>query len=145
MKKTVFRNSHLLSRLREASMNRLLLAIIFFILPSTLLAQLTYAPINVPGAISTEARGINNNGEIVGFYKNTPCLDSDIRVPNCPNIKGFKLVNGAYIKLMVSGSSRTVIMGVNDLGDLVGYYTKSSDGTTHGFIWYHTNVVRTID
>src|SRR5947199_2539126 len=54
------------------------------------------------------------NGEIVGFYKNTPCLDSDIRVPNCPNIKGFKLVNGAYIKLMVSGSSRTVIMGVND-------------------------------
>src|SRR5438552_9098429 len=107
--------------------------------------QITYAPINVPGAVSTQARGINNNGEIVGFYKNTPCLDSDIRVPNCPNIKGFKLVNGAYIKLMVSGSSRTVIMGVNDLGDLVGYYTKSSDGTTHGFIWYHTNVVRTID
>ena len=126
-------------------MNRLLLAIVLA-LPSTLLAQtFTYAPINFPGAVATEARGINNNGEIVGFYKTTPCTDSDIKVPNCPNTKGFKLINGAYIKLMVAGSSRTVIMGVNDLGDLVGFYTKSSDGTTHGFIWYHTNTVRTID
>jgi len=54
-------------------------------------------------------------------------------------------VNGSYIKLMVPGSSRTVIMGVNDYGDLVGFYTKSSNGTTHGFIWYHQNVIKTID
>src|SRR5258708_6007950 len=46
---------------------------------------------------------------------------------------------------MVPGSSRTVIMGVNDYGDLVGFYTKSADGTTHGFIWYHQNVLKTID
>jgi hypothetical protein len=126
-------------------MNRLILAVIFF-LPSTLLGQtFTYASINVPGAVATEARGINNNGEVVGFYKNTSCTDSDMVVPDCPNTKGFKLVNGSYIKLMVPGSSRTVIMGVNDYGDLVGFYTKSSDGTTHGFIWYHQNVVKTID
>jgi hypothetical protein len=50
-------------------MNRLILAIVFF-LPSTLLAQtFTYAPINVPGAVSTQARGINATGEIVGFYE----------------------------------------------------------------------------
>lgn len=66
-------------------------------------------------------------------------------VPNCPNTRGFKLVNGSYVKLMVPGSSRTVIMGVNDYGDLVGFYTKSSNGTTHGFIWYHQNVIKTID
>jgi len=126
-------------------MNRLTLAIIFF-LPSTLLSQtFTYAPVNVPGAVSTQARGINNNGEVVGFYRTTSCTDSDTVVPDCPNTRGFKLVNGSYIKLMVPGSSRTVIMGVNDYGDLVGFYTKSSDGTTHGFIWYHQNVVKTID
>jgi hypothetical protein len=126
-------------------MNRLILAVIFF-LPSTLLGQtFTYAPINVPGSVSTQARGINNYGEVVGFYKNTPCTDSDLVVPNCPNTKGFKLVNGSYIKLMVPGSSRTVIMGVNEYGDLVGFYTKSSDGSTHGFIWYHQNVVEPID
>ena len=127
-------------------MNRLLLAVILFSLPSTLIGQtFTYAPINVPGAVATQARGINNYGEVVGFYKNTPCTDSDMVVPNCPNTRGFKLVNGSYIKLMVPGSSRTVIMGVNDYGDLVGFYTKSSNGTTHGFIWYHQNLIKTID
>jgi hypothetical protein len=128
---------------RTPQMNRLILAVVLS-LPSTLLAQtFSYAPINVPGAVATEARGINNNGEIVGFYKTAACMDYDIRVPSCPT-KGFKYVNGTYIKLMVPNSVSTAIMGVNDLGDLVGFY-KKSDGSTHGFIWFHTNVVKTID
>src|SRR5438045_1389863 len=45
---------------------------------------------------------------------------------------------------MVPNSVSTAILGVNDLGDLVGFY-KKSDGTKHGFIWFHTNVVKTID
>jgi len=106
-------------------------------------AQSSYAPLNVPGAVATEARGINNSGEIVGFYKTAACADYDIEVPSCPT-RGFKYVNGAYVKLMVPTSVSTAIMGVNDLGDLVGFY-KKADGTKHGFIWYHTNVVRTID
>lgn len=112
-------------------------------LTSASFAQFSYAPINVPGAVSTEARGINNNGEIVGFYKTVACTDYDIKVPNCAT-KGFKYVNGTYVKLMVPNSVSTAILGVNDYGDLVGFY-KKSDGTTHGFIWYHTNVVKTID
>ena len=129
-------------------MNRLLLAIALA-LPSTSLAQtFTYAPIDVPGAAATEARGINDNGEIVGFYKTTACFDYDIKVPNCPT-KGFKFVNGSYIKLMVPGSVTTAIMGVNDYGDLVGFYSKIVNGCSnpvfHGFIWYHQNVVKTID
>lgn len=106
-------------------------------------AQFSYAPINVPGAVATQARGINNSGEIVGFYKVTSCIDSDIQVPTCPT-KGFKYVNGSYVTLMVPNSVSTAVMGVNDLGDLVGFY-KKSDGTIHGFIWYHSNVVKTID
>jgi len=125
-------------------MYRLMLAIILA-LPSTLSAQsFTYAPINVPGAVLTQARGINNSGEVVGFYETTTaCIDPDVRVPTCPT-KGFKLVNGSYVKLMVPNSVSTAIMGVNDYGDLTGFY-KKSDGSEHGFIWYHTNVVRTID
>src|SRR5438874_13840634 len=82
---------------RDLPMNRLLLAIVLA-LPSTLLAQsFTYARIDVPGAAQTEARGINNNGEIVGFYKTTTCQDYDLKVPSfCP--KGFKYVNGTYLK-----------------------------------------------
>jgi hypothetical protein len=97
----------------------------------------------VPGAAATEARGINNNGEIVGFYKTSACVDYDVKVPSCPT-KGFKYVNGSFIKLMVPNSVSTAIMGVNDLGDLVGFYTKA-DGSKHGFIWFHQNVVQTID
>jgi hypothetical protein len=124
-------------------MSRLLLAILLLALSSASFAQFSYAPINVPGAVATEARGINNNNEIVGFYKTVACQDPDIKVPSCPT-KGFKYVNGSYIKLMVPNSTATAILGVNDLGDLVGFYTKS-DGSKHGFIWFHTNVVKTID
>lgn len=124
-------------------MSRLILAIVLT-LPSTLLAQtFSYAPINVPGATQTVARGINNNGEIVGFYKTSACVDADVKVPNCFT-KAFKYVNGTYVKLMVPNSISTAIMGVNDLGDLVGFYTKA-DHTRHGFIWFHQNVVKTID
>lgn len=124
-------------------MNRFVLTMLFLTLCSASFAQFSYAPINVPGAVATEARGINNNGEIVGFYKTAACTDYDINVPSCPT-KGFKYVNGTYIKLMVPNSVSTAILGVNDLGDLVGFY-KKSDSTQHGFIWYHTNVVKTID
>lgn len=111
-------------------------------------AQFTYAAINVPGAVATEARGINVSGEVVGFYKTTACSDNNIQLSTCLT-KGFKLVNGSYIKLMVPGSVATEILGVNDLGDLVGVYSKMQTGCSlpvyHGFIWYHTNVVKTID
>jgi 6-phosphogluconolactonase len=105
--------------------------------------QITYARLDVPGAVATEARGVNNFGEIVGFYKTAACGDYDITVPNCP-VKGFKFVNNAFVKLMVPNSTSTAIMGVNDNGDLVGFYRKP-DGTRHGFVWWHTNVVQTLD
>jgi len=124
-------------------MNRLFF-LLLLALPTSLTAQqFSYAAINVPGALATEARGINNNGEIVGFYKTTACGDYDVKVPSCPT-KGFKYVNGTYVKLMVPNSVSTAILGVNDPGDLVGFY-KKSDGSIHGFIWFHQNVVKTID
>jgi hypothetical protein len=122
--------------------------VLFLIVALPLQAQFTFAPINVPGAVSTQARGLNVNGEIAGFYQTVACTNYAWQVPNCPT-KGFKFMNGSYIKLMVSGSLTTAIMGLNDYGDLVGFYSKTQTGCAHpvyhGFIWYHTNVVRTID
>jgi hypothetical protein len=128
---------------RSATATGAFSALSIVLLTAVCFAQSGYAPLNVPGAVATEARGINNSGEIVGFYKTVACADYDIKVPNCPT-RGFKYVNGAYVKLMVPNSVSTAITGVNDLGDLVGFY-KKADGTRHGFIWYHTNVVKTID
>jgi hypothetical protein len=125
------------------NMGRTLVFALLLTLVSTCYAQFTFAPINVPGAVATVSRGINNSGEVAGFYQTVPCSNYDRNVPNCAT-KGFKLVNSTYVKLMVPNSTATAIMGVNDLGDLVGFYTKT-DGTRHGFIWYHQNTVKTID
>lgn len=123
-------------------MKRFLLVVVLLTFVSVAHAQFSFAPINVPNAVATVARGINNNGEIVGYFKSTNCADLDIKVPNCTT-HGFKYVNGSFVKLMVPNSVSTAILGVNDYGDLVGFY-KKSDGTRHGFIWLHTNVIKTI-
>ena len=124
-------------------MYRILLSGLLLTLTSTCFGQFTYAPIDVPGAVATVARGINNSGEVVGFYQTTPCSNYDLNVPDCPT-QGFKLVNNTYTTIMVASSTATAINGVNDLGDIVGFYTNA-DGSRHGFIWFHTNVVETID
>jgi hypothetical protein len=128
-------------------MNRLIFAIALALasaLPSTLLAQqFSFAPIDVPGATATQARGINASGEIVGFYKTTACADYSVSAPGCPT-HGFKYVNGTYVKLTVPNATSTAIMGLNDFGDIVGFYTNR-DGSRHGFLWLHTNVLKTID
>src|SRR5437016_2600722 len=109
----------------EECMLRFSFTLLLIAVTHPLFAQFTFAPINVPGATSTEARGINNNGEIVGFYTIAACTEQyNLQVPTCPT-HGFKLVNGAYIQLMVPPSFRTAIMGVNDYGDLVGFYVTT--------------------
>ena len=108
--------------------------------------------INVPDATETWVRGVNNHGEIVGFYKprNSTCLQvlTNPQVPTC-SVRGFKIVNGVLTKLNVPGATSTAIMAVNDYGDLVGFYLKPRVGCPfgiyHGFIWYHQNIVKTID
>jgi probable HAF family extracellular repeat protein len=124
-------------------MLRVLLYGLLFTFGSTCVAQFTYAPIDVPGATATVARGINNSGETVGFYQTTSCTNYDVNVPNCPTL-GFKYVHNTYTTVMVPNSTSTAVNGVNDLGDIVGFYTNA-DGTRHGFIWWHTGTVRTID
>jgi hypothetical protein len=123
------------------------LAILLLTFSSAAVAQtFTYAPINISGAVATEARGINNNGEVVGFYYTTKsCAEpaGEVQFPNC-QVHGFKIVNGTVVKLMVPNSLSTAIMGVNDYGDLVGFCI-TSDGYTHGFLWLHTNVVKLLN
>ena len=108
----------------EECMLRFSFTLLLIAVTHPLFAQFTFAPINVPGATSTEARGINNNGEIVGFYDISSCVEQSMEVPTCPT-HGFKLVNGSYIELMVPTSFRTAIMGVNDYGDVVGFYATT--------------------
>lgn len=128
--------------------------LVFLCLISPAIAQNPWniVTINVLGAIETEVRGVNNSDEIVGFFR--PSASTCLQVPANPQVptcttRGFKIVNGVLTKLNVPGAMSTAIMGVNDYGDLVGFYLKSEPGCTsgiyHGFIWYHQNVIKTID
>src|SRR5439155_23226137 len=77
----------------EECMLRFSFTLLLIAVTHPLFAQFTYAPINVPGATSTEARGITNNAEIVAFYVIVAGVEQIMEVPTCPN-QGFKLVIG---------------------------------------------------
>jgi hypothetical protein len=132
---------------------RALISVLFLIAPLTAQNPWHILTINIPGAIETQIRGVNNYGEIVGFYRSStsdclPEVPANPQVPIC-RTRGFKIFNGVLTKLNVPGATSTAIMGVNDNGDLVGFYLKPEAGCMfgiyHGFIWYHQNVIKTID
>lgn len=77
--------------------------------------------IDFPGSIRTEARGINNHNEVVGFY-----------VDQRPSYRGFVWANGSFSALDFPGAIGTVPSKINDSGEVVGYFFDTS-GTPHGF------------
>lgn len=87
----------------------------------------TSVKLAAPGACSTEALGVNDTDEVVGVY--TPCgrstaLDGFTWTPQA----GFTTVNDP------NGVGTTTIEGVNDAGDLVGYYTTDHGDITNGML-----------
>src|ERR1035441_1287498 len=76
-------------------------------------AAATYTQITVPGSLSTQARAINNIGQIVGSYI------------AASETHGFLLSSGQYTTIDFPGTNSTTISGINDAGDMVGSYTDS--------------------
>jgi hypothetical protein len=83
----------------------------------------TYTTINVPfqGATGTFAYGLNNAGTNVGCWSQE---GSDGH--------GYELSGGNYTQLDVPSGSGTCAIGINNNGEIVGYY--NADGATHGFL-----------
>src|SRR5262249_39827169 len=67
-----------------------------------------FAAINVPGAQSTVANGINNANVIVGSF-----------VSSTGHNFGFRLQNGQFTTINVPGSTQTFALGITDLVDVV--------------------------
>ncbi|HTT55280.1 MAG TPA: hypothetical protein VMH35_28145 [Streptosporangiaceae bacterium] len=79
-----------------------------------------------PGASSTMALGVNNFDEVVGVYtpsSNSQALDGFTWTPQ----RGFTTVNDPH------GIGTTTVNGVNDRGQLVGFYVDRA-GHTDGFL-----------
>ena len=77
-------------------------------------AQYTYTELDVPGAMVTNANGINDSGQIVGNFD------------DASGDHGFLLNNGIYTELDVPGATFTVANGINDSGQIVGNFNDAS-------------------
>jgi hypothetical protein len=93
------------------------------------------ALLNVPNSIQTAVRGINDGGEMVGWFETAPGLRY-----------GFlRDAKGNISTIAFPGSTQTEAHGINDadmLGrvEIVGTYA-GTDGARHGFIATATNPI----
>ena len=81
----------------------------------------TFTAINVPGATSTQAFGINERSQIVGFY-----------FDGVGELHGFLLDRGTFTTIDAPGATSTEALGINAGGQIVGRYFAG--GREHGFV-----------
>ena len=96
--------------------------------------QVLMYPDPAPGVASTYCVGMNESGDMVGYYN----------APGSPS-RGFLLTGGQYYSLLAPGATGSTAWGINAAGDIVGQYGNSAvPGVTHGFLLRHNEFV-TID
>jgi hypothetical protein len=88
------------------------------------LSGTTYTDINglLPANFNSQATGVNNSGEVVGFYQ----LASG-------NFSAFTDLGGSITSFQAPGAISTQALGVNDLGQIVGDFVDNMD-VMHGFL-----------
>ena len=77
----------------------------------------------LPVNYNSQATGVNDAGEVVGFYQTDP---------TSPYFSAFTDIAGSITSFVAFGSQVTQALGVNNHGDIVGSYTI--DGIMHGFL-----------
>jgi len=106
-----------------------------------LAAQVTspeYELVSYPGAPETFGNGINNAGTVVGNYHS--------RRGDVTSARAFVRRHGAYstIDLDQICAAKSEAWGVNESGDVVGFYSDAAGGV-HGFLADHRGSVSRID
>src|SRR5215469_16668466 len=83
-----------------------------------------FRTIDVAGAVSTQAFGINERGDVVGNY--TDAAGSG---------HGFRWSNGKFTSIDFPGAILTSARAINDADEIAGAYSTSDDPNgAHGFI-----------
>jgi probable HAF family extracellular repeat protein len=88
--------------------------------------NLVFTPIDFPGAVLTNAQGINAQGEIVGFYTDTAGLTH-----------GFVQSGGNFRSIDYPGAWITRARGIGPAGDIVGNYQRPGESgaiPSHGYL-----------
>ena len=90
----------------------------------------TFRPVHIPvAADAVTATGINDNGDVSGFYVNGKIT------------RGFLIRYGRFHPLSFGAGTNTQALGVNDGGRVVGSYLGAS-GVMHGFVWSRGTLTR---
>ena len=86
----------------------------------------TFTGINglLPSNDNSQATGVTDSGEVVGFYQEGP--------NSSPTFTAFVDKSGVITTFEAPGATSTQALGVNDLGEIVGDYV--SGGVMHGFL-----------
>jgi probable HAF family extracellular repeat protein len=83
----------------------------------------SFTTIDVPGAPNTNAQGINDSGQIVGYFWGFG-----------PAAQGFVFTGGNFTTFNVPGAVYTLPNGINNSGQIVGSFFDAS-GVAHGFVY----------
>jgi len=102
-----------------------------------------FTRVQVPGyqtgvnAPSLTAAGINNHGDVTGFYTDRNGVTDAF----------LAYANGKFLTLDFPGASATQALGVNDHDELAGVYTDGTgdSATMHGFTWTPGGGFTTVD
>jgi hypothetical protein len=86
-----------------------------------------FTDLAVPGASMTQALGVNGHDEVVGVYTVGTGAGAVTHGFTWTPGGGFATVDDPH------GQGATTVNGVNDAGDLVGFYTDAA-GNTDGFL-----------
>jgi uncharacterized membrane protein len=106
--------------MRSRSMMTLVLAGLLGILLPAAVAQaqaaspvsFSFRSFDYPGAIATQANGINQNGVIVGYYLDSSSVEHGfVRSPD-----------GQFEQVDYPGATGTILLGINDAKQVVGLY-----------------------
>ena len=99
-------------KIRRAGTALVMLALL--LASTALLDAQTYTQIKVPGAVETEAHGINAFGQIVGSWQDAS-----------GNTHGFLYNAGTFTTIDYPGSDQTTLYAINNAGDIVGDHDAS--------------------
>src|SRR6185312_14141694 len=88
--------------------------------------------------VGTVARSINDLGQVVGSYDSGNQLNHSVH--------GFLFSDGVYTTIDVPDATMTVATGINNAGEIVGYYSPDAGqgglgGTLYGFLYSNGNYV----
>jgi probable HAF family extracellular repeat protein len=92
----------------------------------------------VPGAISTWGLGLNDYGDVVGFYANQPPSGQNLP-PTWLHAFIYDSETDRFIQvdhpLALAAGGWTRLVGINDAGQAIGFYNDSTSAAEHPFLY----------